>query len=207
MKLRSLEDLLVGQVKTLRGAEKQIAKGLPKLIGACSPMIGTALESMIEDSKSLRLRLTQVADSLDRKCGLRSCDPVAGLLEEAGSLVVVKHPDPRALDVALIAVAQRLIRYRMVAYAQARIVAENAGNERAAELFRASMLELLKADREVNLLLTGLLRPPLSGSKVTRLVDKAFKRVRPPNATESDDGAPGNSKQPQSVPSDPVVEN
>lgn len=117
-------------------------------MGAASPQVFAAMESMVEGSKSLRLRLTQVADSLDRKCGLRSCDPVAGLLEEARALVAAKHADPLVLDVALTAVAQRLIRYRMVAYAQARILAENAGNSGSAELFKDNMLELLRADQD-----------------------------------------------------------
>lgn len=203
MKLRSLDDLLVRHIKTLRGAEKQITKSLPKIIGsAASPPVIAALESMVEGSKSLRLRLTQVADSLDRKCSLNSCDPVAGLLEEARTLACVKKADPLAFDIALTGVAQRLIRYRMVAYAQARILAENTGNARSAELLRDSLQELLKADDEMDSLLNRLLDPPV-GTKVTRLVDKALKRVRPLDHSHANEVEPTPEiKQPEQAPAE-----
>lgn len=187
MKLQSLEDLLVCQIKTLRGGEKQIAKGLPKLSrSAQSPDLGTGMESAIEQTGALRLRLTQVADDLDRKCGLRSCDPVTGLLEEARAIAGVKGRSATVTDVALATVLQKLIRYRMVAYAQARRLAEQAGHSHPADLLYQSLQELHGADRQVDALVERLLEPSGPGSKVSRMIGKARRRGQEPDSTETD---------------------
>ncbi|MGQ0679101.1 MAG: DUF892 family protein [Actinomycetota bacterium] len=170
MKLRSLEDLLVHQVRILRGAEKQIAKSLPRLAacaGACE--VDGALMDLVAQARGFKVRLTQVADSLDRKCGLRSCDPVAGLLEEARAATVAKQRETVVVDVALVSVAHRLVRYRFLAYQDARSLANHAGCSHVGKLLQLSIGELSRTGERVGQLLRALLEgPPVRA--VSRLI-------------------------------------
>jgi ferritin-like metal-binding protein YciE len=178
MKLRSLEDLMVAQLKTLRGAEEQIVNILPKFTkSATSSEAIAGLQAQVRESKDQRARLTQIADDLGRKLSPRGCDPVTGMLEEMRILTSSKKTDPLTLDVALLSSAQRLLRHRMNAYRHARTLAEEKGSVRTVELLDEALAEQAKADLELNKRLLALIKPPIT-KKVTKLAEKVVKPRR-----------------------------
>jgi ferritin-like metal-binding protein YciE len=178
MKLRSLEDLMVAQLKILRGAEVQIADKLPRIIkSASSPEVISGLEAQVRESKEQQIRLSRVAEELGRKLSPRGCDPVAGMLEEMRILIASKKTDALTLDVALLSAAQRLLRHRMNAYRHARELAEQSGSGRTAELLDEALAEQAKADLDLNKKLAALINPPSAG-RVGELAEKIIKPVR-----------------------------
>lgn len=178
MKLRSLEDLMVAQLKTLRGAEEQIVNVLPKYTKSASSSEAIAgLQAQVRNSKDQRVRLSQIADDLGRKLSPRGCDPVTGMLEEMRILTSSKKTDPLTLDVALLSSAQRLLRHRMNAYRHARTLAEEKGSGRTVELLDEALAEQAKADLELNKQLLALIKPPIT-SKVAKLAEMVVKPRR-----------------------------
>jgi ferritin-like metal-binding protein YciE len=178
MKLRSLEDLMVAQLKILRGAEVQIADKLPRIIkSASSPEVISGLEAQVRESKEQQIRLSRVAEELGRKLSPRGCDPVAGMLEEMRILIASKKTDALTLDVALLSAAQRLLRHRMNAYRHARELAEQSGSGRTAELLDEALAEQAKADLDLNKKLAALINPPSAG-RAGELAEKIIKPVR-----------------------------
>jgi ferritin-like metal-binding protein YciE len=179
MKLRSLEDLMVAQLKTLRGAEEQIVNVLPKYAKSASSSEAIAgLQAQVTESMDQRARLSQIADELGRKLSPRGCDPVTGMLEEMRILTSSKKTDPLTLDVALLSSAQRLLRHRMNAYRHARTLAEEKGSGRTVELLNEALAEQAEADLELNKQLLALIKPPVA-SMVAKLAEKAVKPRRP----------------------------
>ena len=178
MKLRSLEDLMVAQLKTLRGAEEQIINVLPKYTKSASSSEAIAgLQAQVRESMDQRARLSQIADELGRKLSPRGCDPVTGMLEEMRILTSSKKTDPLTLDVALLSSAQRLLRHRTNAYRHARTLAEEKGSVRTVELLDEALAEQAKADLELNKQLLALIKPPVT-SKVAKLAEKVVKPRR-----------------------------
>jgi ferritin-like metal-binding protein YciE len=179
MKLRSFEDLMVAQLKLLRGAEEQIVETMPKFVKSASSSEAVAgLQAQVTDSKEQQVRLGQIARELGRKLSPRLCDPVAGMLEEMRILSSSKKTDALTLDVALLSAAQRMLRHRMNLYRHARELAEQSGSVTTAELLDEALAEQGKADLDLNRKLAALINPPLPG-KVGELVTKIVKPGRP----------------------------
>jgi ferritin-like metal-binding protein YciE len=178
VKLRSLQDLMVAQLKILRGAEEQIAGTLPKFAtSASSPDAVAGLEAQVAESRSQQDRLSTIAEGLGRKLSPRTCDPVAGMLEEMRILTNSKKTDPVVLDVALLSAAQRLLRHRINAYRHARHLAEESGNGPVVELLDEALAEQAKADLDLTKRLTAVIDPPKLDAKVA---DPGGKEARPP---------------------------
>ena len=185
MKLRTLEDLMVAQLKILRGAEEQIIGALPKYIKAADSSEAIAgLQAQVRESKEQQVRLTEVAEILGRKLSPRSCDPVAGMLEEMRILTNSKKTDALILDVALLSAAQRMLRHRMNAYRLARTMSNESGAGKVTELLDEALAEQAKADLDLNRKIVGLINPPVT-AKVADLAEKIVKPVRSrrPSAT------------------------
>ena len=65
MKITSMKDLLVNELKDLYGAEHQILKALPKMIKAASnPTLRQGFEKHLEETKNQVTRLEQAFDKL-----------------------------------------------------------------------------------------------------------------------------------------------
>lgn len=162
MKLRSLEDLMVAQLKILRGAEEQIVSTLPKFVaGASSSEAVEALEALVAGSRQQEDRLARIAEELGRKLVPRTCEPVAGMLEEMRILNGLKKTEPLVLDVALLSAGQRLLRHRLNAYRHARTLAAESGYAMVAELLDDSVSDQQNADADLTKRLTTLINPPL----------------------------------------------
>lgn len=68
MKIESLEELFVEELKDLYHAEKQLVKALPKMAkAATSEELRTAFTDHLEQAKNHVLRLEQVFETMDEK--------------------------------------------------------------------------------------------------------------------------------------------
>ena len=88
MKLTSLNELLVHELKDLLSAEKQLIKALPKMAkGATSKKLKAAFESHLEETKGHVTRLEKAFEILGKAARAEHCKAMEGLLEEGSDLL------------------------------------------------------------------------------------------------------------------------
>jgi ferritin-like metal-binding protein YciE len=152
MKMGSLKDLLVEELKDLYSAENQMIKALPKMAkAATSPELRAAFEAHLEETKGQVVRLEKVFKELDESPKGKKCKAMEGLLEE-GKELMEEEAEPAVMDAALIAAAQKVEHYEIAAYGTVRTYARLLGMEDAADLLQETLEEEGATDEK----LTGL---------------------------------------------------
>ena len=128
MKLESLQDLYVEELKDLYSAENQLLKALPKMAkAASSPVLRTAFEDHLEETRGQVERLESIFKKLDANPKGKKCKAMEGLIEE-GNEVMTEEAEPAVRDAALIAAAQRVEHYEMAGYGCVRTYARLLGD-------------------------------------------------------------------------------
>jgi ferritin-like metal-binding protein YciE len=149
MKLGSLHDLYVEELKDLYNAENQLLKALPKMAKAASaPELRAAFENHLEETRTQVKRLEQIFKKLDASPKGKKCKAMEGLIEE-GKELMGEDAEPAILDAALIAAAQRVEHYEMAGYGCVRTFARLLGYEDAAELLQETLDEEAAADKKL----------------------------------------------------------
>jgi ferritin-like metal-binding protein YciE len=152
MKLQSLKDLFVTELRDLYNAETQLVKAIPKMAAACdSEKLQHAFEEHLDQTKTHVSRLETIFERLNMRAKGKRCKGMEGLIEE-GKEVMEMRPDAQVLDAALIAAAQRVEHYEIAGYGCARTYANLLGDEEAARLLE----ETLKEEKETDAKLTEL---------------------------------------------------
>ena len=146
MSLRTMEDLLVHELKDLYNAENQIVKALPKMAKAAnSSELQKAFEDHLEETKNQVQRLEEIFQQLELPLRGKKCKAMEGLLEE-GKDVVDEDAEPHVKDAALIAAAQKVEHYEIASYGTAQAFAKLLGHETIAELLHQTLEEEKNAD-------------------------------------------------------------
>jgi len=136
MKIKSLQDLLVDQLKDLYNAENQLVKALPKMAkAATSPDLKACFQEHLEQTKGQVERLERVFEELGTRAKGKTCEAMEGLIEEGKSLME-EDIDPTVLDAGLICAAQKVEHYEMAGYGCVRTWARQLGLEQAANLLQ-----------------------------------------------------------------------
>ena len=147
MKMKTLNDLLIHELKDLQSAEKQIIKALPKMIKAAkNEELREALQSHLEETEAQAERLEEVFAQLEINGRSMKCKAMEGLIEEASELIKEK-PEPDVLDAGLIAAAQHVEHYEMAGYGCVRTYARQLGYEDQAELLQTTLDEEGNTDK------------------------------------------------------------
>ena len=149
MKLNSVENLFVHELKDLLSAEKQLVKALPKMAkGAASESLRTAIEEHLEETRGHVARLEKIFSTLDKTPRAEHCKAMEGLIEE-GSDLLEEDGAPEVKDAALIGAAQKVEHYEISGYGTARTLAELLGNDEAAKLLQQTLDEEKAADERL----------------------------------------------------------
>lgn len=149
MKLETLQDLLVDQLKDIYSAENQLLKALPKMAkAASSDALREAFESHLTETEKQVERLDQIFERLEVKPGRKKCKAMEGLLEE-GKEAISEDAEPMVHDAALIAAAQRVEHYEIAAYGCVRTFATLLGDNATADLLEESLNEESAADEKL----------------------------------------------------------
>jgi ferritin-like metal-binding protein YciE len=149
MKLSSLGDLLVDQLKDLHSAESQLVKALPKMAkGASSEALREAIEHHLRETKAQLQRLQSIGETLGQKLSGKSCKAMEGLIEE-GSEILEAEGDDAVRDAGIIAAAQRVEHYEISAYGSARAIAEQLGHNEIVEMLQQTLEEESAADEKL----------------------------------------------------------
>ena len=149
MKMDSLREMFVEELKDLYNAENQLLKALPKMAkAATSAELKRAFESHLKETKVHVERLEEVFASLDEAAKGKKCKAMEGLVEE-GAEWMEEDADPDVMDAGLIACAQRVEHYEMAGYGCVRTYAQVLGETKAAKLLQKTLDEEGAADKKL----------------------------------------------------------
>lgn len=149
MKLETLHDLYVDELKDLHNAEHQLLKALPKMAKAASASsLAAAFTMHLAETKGHIDRLEKIFEKLGVSPDGKTCKAMEGLLEE-GKGVMAEDADPTVMDAALIAAAQRVEHYEMAGYGCVRTFARLLGYGQAADLLQQTLDEEGATDKKL----------------------------------------------------------
>jgi len=149
MKLDSLRDVFLEELKDLYNAENQLTKALPKLAkAASSEELRTAFENHLQETESQIERLETIFQQLNANAKGKRCKAMMGLIEE-GKEIIEKDGEDALKDAALIAAAQKVEHYEMAGYGTVRTFAQLLGLEEAANLLQETLDEEAAADEKL----------------------------------------------------------
>jgi len=152
MKLESLRDLLIEQLRDLYDAEHQLTKALPKMAkAAASPELKAAFQKHLAETKGQIERLDQVFEVLGEKARKKACKAMQGLIAE-GEETIKENAEPDVRDAALIAAAQRVEHYEMAGYGTVIAYAKLLKEEAVAKLLKATLSEEQATDEALTVL-------------------------------------------------------
>ena len=152
MKLASLYDLFVDELKDLYNAEIQLTKALPKLAKAASSEdLRTAFEDHLTETENQVQRLETIFKQLEANPKGKKCKAMAGLIEK-GKEVLEEYAENAVKDAALIAAAQRAEHYEIAGYGTVRTYAQLLGFDEAVNLLQQTLDEEAAADWKLTLL-------------------------------------------------------
>jgi len=151
MKITSLEDLLVDELKDLYSAETQLIKSLPKLASAAeSSELRTAFEEHLEKTRGHARRIEQISQDLSITPNGKKCLGMQGLLKEGQELLSADEVDQSALEAGLIGAAQRVEHYEIAAYGTAAAHAQQLGFQKVVDLLNQTLAEEKEADQRLS---------------------------------------------------------
>jgi ferritin-like metal-binding protein YciE len=150
MKLESLHDLLVDELKDLYNAETQLTKALPKMAkAAASHELRTAFEEHLKETEHQIERLDTIFKQLEASPKGKKCKAMTGLIEE-GKEMMEMDGEEAVKDAALIAAAQRVEHYEIAGYGTVRTFAQLLGLDDAANLLQETLDEEAAADQKLS---------------------------------------------------------
>ena len=155
MKLASLHDLYVSELKDIYSAEKQIRQALPKLSkAASSTKLRDAFALHLDETHEHIKRLEEIFERLSVSPNGKKCVAMEGLIKECGE-AISEDADDAVRDVALIAAAQRVEHYEMAAYGCVRTFANALNYKDAAKVLQKTLDEEGAADKKLTALAQG----------------------------------------------------
>lgn len=151
----TLHEAFLEGLRDTYDAEMQLTRALPRLAnGASSTELREAFESHLGETRDHIARLERVFDSLTEEVRGQHCDGMAGIIDEAAS--VLDEPfDASTVDACLIAAGQRAEHYEMAAYGTLVAWAQAIGQNEAASLLQQTLDEEKAADRTLSRLAGG----------------------------------------------------
>jgi ferritin-like metal-binding protein YciE len=149
MKLESLRDLYLEQLKDLYSAENQLVDALPKMADAASaPELKNAFREHLNQTRQHVERLEKIFQTLDESPKGETCEGMKGLVKEGDAMIKMKG-EPEVIDAGLIAAAQRVEHYEIAGYGTVRTYAELLGEQESVRLLERTLQEEEEADEKL----------------------------------------------------------
>ncbi|WP_379091501.1 ferritin-like domain-containing protein [Pedobacter sp. UC225_65] len=153
MKDSQFHEFFIDELKDIYWAEKHLVKALPKMQkAATSTELAAAFEKHTTETQTHIDTLEKVFDLLGEKATAKKCDAMAGLLEEATSIIEDTDADTMVRDAGLILAAQKVEHYEIATYGTLRVFAENMGHTDVVEL----LAQTLANEKETDVALTEI---------------------------------------------------
>jgi ferritin-like metal-binding protein YciE len=167
MKLETLEDLMLHELKDLFSAENQLVKALPKMAkAATNEELKAGFEEHLEQTKGHVERLEEIGEKIGKKLTGHKCKAMEGLVEE-GAELISEDADASIRDLGLIGAAQRVEHYEIAGYGAARSLAEKLGHRDIVKLLEATLDEEKETDEKLTELAESavVVEPEHAGAK------------------------------------------
>lgn len=149
LKLNSLRDLFLEELRDLYSAENQLVDALPKMAEAAgSSQLKTAFEHHLEQTRRHVSRLENIFQEIGEKATGETCEAMKGLIKEGEVLIKAEGP-AEIRDAGLIGAAQRVEHYEIAGYGTARSLARRLGDERVASVLQETLNEEAEADKKL----------------------------------------------------------
>jgi len=149
MKLESLKDLYMEQLKDLYSAETQLVDALPKMAeAATSPDLKKGFKDHLKQTEEHVTRLEKIFKDLGVSGTGETCEGMKGLIKEGGEMAKMKGEDA-ARDAGLIAAAQRVEHYEIAVYGTVRTYAELLGYDKHVTLLEKTLNEEQETDEKL----------------------------------------------------------
>jgi ferritin-like metal-binding protein YciE len=150
MSVKTINELLLDELKDLYSAEKQITKALPKMAkAAASQDLKSAFENHLEETQGHVDRLDKIFETLGKSPRGKTCHGMQGLLEEGSEMISESEKGP-VRDAGLISAAQRVEHYEMAGYGSVREFASILGQNEIASLLEKTLEEEKAADEKLS---------------------------------------------------------
>ena len=149
MKLATLNDLYVEELKDLYSVENQILKALPEMAkAATAPELKAGFEAHLRQTQEHVSRLEQIFDRLGKSPKGKHCKGMEGILAE-GKELLKEDAEPEALDAGLITAAQHVEHYEIAGYGTVRTYAKLLGEKEAMLLLQQTLNEEEQTDQKL----------------------------------------------------------
>jgi ferritin-like metal-binding protein YciE len=149
MKLQTLKDLYIHELKTLYSAEQQLLEALPKMVQAtANAQLAAAFQAHLEQTREQADRLEKLLESHDQSTRGPRYKGMEGVLAEGAELLEAEA-DEGVRDAGLIAAAQRVEHYEIAGYGSARTYAEMLGDAEGARLLQTTLSEETETDQQL----------------------------------------------------------
>lgn len=149
MKLATLDDLLVQQLRDLYDAEHRDLELLPKMTEAASdPSLVQVLHEHHEETSEQRRRLEECFRRLGHTPVREECAAVAGVVVEAEELLEA-DADAAVEDAGIVAVRRRIAHYEIAGYSTARDLTRQLGAHDVTDLLEQTLDEETSSDAEL----------------------------------------------------------
>lgn len=152
MKLQTLHDLYIHELKDLYSAEKQLIKALPKMAKAASnPDLAAGFKTHLAETQIHATRLEDLLKQHEETTRGPKCKGMEGLLAE-GQEMIEEEADEEVRDAGLISAAQRVEHYEIAGYGCARAYAELLGDKAGVKTLRSTLDEEISTDTKLTAL-------------------------------------------------------
>ena len=152
MKMDSLHDLYIQNLKDLYSAEKQILQAMPKMIKKTqNEELRQAIEEHRVQTEEQVRRLEKIGEMCGKRLTGHKCAAMEGLIEE-GKEMLEMEGDPNVIDAGIIGSAQRIEHYEIAGYGCARTYARMLGFDDQAKILQQTLDEEGKTDERLNMI-------------------------------------------------------
>jgi ferritin-like metal-binding protein YciE len=159
LKLDTVQDLFLAELRDLYEAEEQLVEALPKMAEAASSNeLKDAFTHHLDETRKHVTRLNGVFKSLHEKSGGETCEAMKGLVKEGEQFIKAKG-EPDVVDAGLIGAAQRVEHYEMAGYGTARTLANRLGFQDLAKVLETTLEEEKAADAKLTAVAEGKVNP------------------------------------------------
>lgn len=148
--MKSLKTLFVNELADMYDSEHRIIKALPKAIKAATcGRLQQALQNHLQETEDQATRLERVFACFDEKPRAKKCAAMAGILDEAETIISENKKSP-AINAAVISACQKVEHYEIASYGTLRAWAQVLGNEDAADILEEILDQEKEADHTLN---------------------------------------------------------
>ena len=150
MRLDSLRDLYLEQLRDLYSAENQLVDALPKMAERATSLdLKNSFNQHLRQTEEQVRRLEQIFNDLGERPKALTCEGMKGLIREGEEMLDMKGEN-KVIDAGLIACAQRIEHYEIAAYGTVRTYAKTLGQKQHVTLLESTLKEESQTDEKLS---------------------------------------------------------